>query len=313
MKTWFASIVLSCIALCGCATTKNPQPVAPAPPVGVSPEPLKGVALPPDAAAVVEKIKPGMKYKEAHALLMSVATEYCHVHFTETLFFRTYAFSNGTEITFNFTQFVVQEHWRPGKRRRWDGRFDPMAEEVKQAVAIAAVQLQKDLDSGVDAFRDHPTDPAGRFVVGKNEQVTLTLKRQDGTPLEFKAGGTGRYINHRLIDLDLDSEAGWEHRVTVDMTDGVVVPTQWEPGEELLAKLLPVAVRETEVPARARHQAWGEYDYGPTRRLITYCLEWEEPGKPGTSVRYVTLDADRGIPFYIKDGTFSPLEPEDEE
>jgi len=279
-------------AVAGCLSACRSPPT--------EPTTARKVSLPPAAATVVATIKIGDKLKDVHAVLAPLAEEWVH---DDTIMgmFRRYGFENGVELSVEFERpwdgSLVKEVWDPAPRHRFDGRFDATRSDIESAARIAQANLQAELDAGRDPFREHPINPAGRELSTKDQRVRVRVTRRDGTIIAFLAHGSGEYIKHRLIHLDLDSEVGWQHRVTVNMTDRVVVPTKWEPDEATVAALLPLARKATRAPDHAQQKAEGEYAYGPTRRLITYWFEWTAPEHPleeGNRVSWVTLEIDSG-------------------
>ena len=127
--------------------------------------------------------------------------------------------------------------------------------------------------------------------------VELDMNRS-GKHKRYTVTAFGRYVTHRLVEFDFVHQGRWEHRVTVDLDDELVVQTRWDPTPDDIAKARNIAdptlsefLRSTK-SNELKVRAYGKYDFGPTRRYIH--LSYEKPSSQslGHETKFSIVDID---------------------
>lgn len=199
-------------------------------------------------------------------------------------------------------RFKVAHVWPLRPKGTWYGlHWKPSTEDIRLAATIAASHVAGRFADLAEFIAAYPTDPAGMLVVPDKESLPLGVEFASGEKLDLRAAaGWARFLTHRILPLQLKRGGAWISNVNVDMDDLQVVPDSWTPSEEDIKKAEAIAVKEIEEMAREwgctpeqlkPSRAWGEYDFGPARRLVS--LLYEKEDGMGTLQRYVTVDLDR--------------------
>jgi hypothetical protein len=185
-------------------------------------------------------------------------------------------------------------------KKRWFGIFfDPAPEDRSRAFEIAVNRVKASLRTGESVPKAFPTDPGGRLVSGHSFRVDLEL--QPGMPENVEVScGMATWRTHRLLSMDFLKAGSWLFEITVDLDDGKVVPTQWTPTDEEIARARALSDAQLskflKKEGKLEVRAYGEYDYGPLRRIVYLSYEIHEPGN-GTALNGSMIDLDAGKPF----------------
>ena len=185
-------------------------------------------------------------------------------------------------------------------KKRWFGVFfDPSPEDRNRAFEIAVGRVREALREGISLGRLFPTDPAGMLV--RDPAFRVDLELQPGTPENVEVScGWAAWRTHRLLSMDFLKAGAWLFQVTVDLDEGKVVPTRWDPTPDEVARartLSDTQVREfLKKDGVLEVRCYGEYDYGPLRRLVNVSYQIHEKGN-GTAVSGALIDLDSDKPF----------------
>jgi len=245
----------------------------------------------PDPAVrrAVSAIKPGMDVKEVEAVLKPVLVASAYEFAGGTgRHCRWYHLKGDREVVIEFGGLDklnrVEAVGALSPRSKWRGLFwDPARQDAEQARDIARKHLNRELARGAVLTKKYKTNPAGRRVSALRVPMTLTLK--SGDRAAFTASASGRYVTHKLVVLDLLAGDRWVSQVVVDMDGKEVVPRSWTPTAKDIARARKIAdptvkdfLGRTEAERKkVTVKAWGDYDYGPLRRLVV--LSYERPDR----------------------------------
>ncbi|MGC3970618.1 MAG: hypothetical protein QM775_25765 [Pirellulales bacterium] len=183
-------------------------------------------------------------------------------------------------------------------KKPWRGyRWEPDEVEQKTAVDLAAESLRRELSVGKDPAERYPINPAGRLVTPDKFAVELEIAPGKKSKLTA-AAVEGRWQTHKLIRVDFFGEGVWLYQVDVDLSDRKAVPSQWTPAAQDVAQARTIAdpaVEEFLKQAAAGNskvavRGWGNYDYGPLRRLLVLAYSKQEGGREVS--RFVEVDFD---------------------
>src|SRR5262245_22285953 len=200
---------------------------------------------PPPAEVCFARVKEGMSLKAMDEALAPVLVSkgFCYAGSIGVQSF-LYHLKGGLE-------FGVHTRWYPNHeqaesisplrpKERWFGVFfEPSPEDRNRAFEIAVGRVREALREGIPLGGLFPTAPGGRRVGGHTFRVDLEL--QPGTPETVEVScGLAAWRTHRLLAMDFLKPAAWLFQVTVDLDEGKVVPTQWNPtpGEVVRARTI---------------------------------------------------------------------------
>ena len=272
-------------------------------------EDASNVSNPP--GTVLDLIQTGMSEDEVDELLQPKAMASAKMHLGGSgAYIKYYQLGEDTQLAVHFggaaSAFKV-DHFGPIEpKSKWSGlSFALGNEEASRATDIAAAHLNALIADGVVLDDKFKISPAGRPVSPELPQMTVEIDGKDkGEMKRYTVTASGRYVTHRIVELDFMSNGHWEHRVAVDMDDGVVVPTSWEPTLHDIEKARAIADPEladflgstVDDRSAVKVRGWGDYDYGPTRRLVV--LVYTKPSGPkgfGQELKYARVDIDNGV------------------
>lgn len=255
--------------------------------------------VPPEVLMAVGKLRPEMTIPEVEAVLKPVLVAH------------GYQILGGTghqlhyfRVTGNLTlgvrasgpwPVIAQDYCLYQASPRWRYVYwDPSQAEADAAVALAKTYLEKHLREG----GAEPCPPGGPGV--NCPQVKFEITTSDGRKKKYEIKVGGEYFTHRVALLCVIPEGAnfYQTFIGVDLNDKKVVPLVWEPteAETAKAKALAAPVLQEESKRRGLRGAVtkisvsrGEYDFGPTRRLIR--VGWEIAG---SDLVHVEVDMDKG-------------------
>jgi hypothetical protein len=172
-------------------------------------------------------------------------------------------------------------------KKPWRGwRWDPGEKDQAAAVKIAADALRDELKAGRNPAHKFPTNPGGRLLF--DDSLPVELELTPGTKIALAAtAGDGRWQNHKLVTVNLLDAKNWIYEVNVDLNDRRVVPSRWTPTDEEITRARTVADpamqeflgEDVAERAKVKVRGWGDYDYGPLRRIVL--LTYEKPDEDG--------------------------------
>ncbi|MGC3971104.1 MAG: hypothetical protein QM775_28340 [Pirellulales bacterium] len=177
--------------------------------------------------------------------------------------------------------------------------FEPSEKERAVVVEIATAALLNEIKAGRDPSALFPTNPAGRTASRKD--VTTEVELNPGTKTKLTVSvGEGRWQNHKLVRVNFLKEKDWLYQVEVDMNEQKAVPSRWVPTEQDIVKARAIADPAIEEflgksameRSTVKVRGWGDYDYGPLRRLVV--LVYSKPNGLGESLKFVVVDFENG-------------------
>lgn len=236
---------------------------------------------------VVKQLKEGMTEEEVDEILrpVVVASAFDAVSGGDPFYNKHYELTGRKELTVIFT-LKGKKKWETlpvgeiNPLSKWKCRvFRPDEKELSAAIEIAVRHLNQLI------AKEEDLSTLFRFTE-RSFLLTLDLERPanllspDGQELAYKVTAKGSYSTHRLVELYFRiNDDDWKYYVIVDMTDRVVVPSCWEPtstdiamakkiADSSVAKYLLVPHVGNLDELKVKVNAYGEYEYGPTRRIV---------------------------------------------
>ncbi len=174
-------------------------------------------------------------------------------------------------------------------KRAWYGHFAPTDDEAKKATQIALAQLKRDLAEGTDHRELHEISTPWQVISSDLPELTVELDAdRKGERKQYTVTVVGRYVTHRLVELDFACQDRFEFHLTVDLEDEVVVRTKWQPSPQDIEQARSIAdptLKDffgSDRRNKVKVTASGEYDFGPTRRCVF--LSYEKPSPNGGTV-----------------------------
>ncbi len=197
--------------------------------------------------------------------------------------------------------FTVREAYGLTAPTRWDyADWDPGKEEVDAALKIASEQMSRDLADKVELSRKYPARVGGTLMPDDAHTPHMTVKSADGADMALRAWATGKFFTHKIVVLDIMDRVSWAYRVFVDLDDRKVVQREWTPTEEDIAKARKIADLKMAdlIPGNPKgleiKSGGGEFDFGPTRRLLILSYTYATPDGLGLTGGSIYVDMDKG-------------------
>lgn len=231
---------------------------------------------------VVKRIKEGMPYNEVEELLrpfVVTSARVKHVGGMYPYLIKYYELKGCKELIIKFLGEEVASVGTITLLTKWKYlAFDVGDKEASTAIEIAVRHMKNLIPKGEDLFETFKITPIGRVVT--NMRKTVRLNSTDGQESIYEVIVFGEYSTHRLVVLDFLRGDQWVYQVKVDMNEQAVVPSHWEPSSTDIAEarkiadpsiaefLKPISGPLGDINAKVTVEALGDYEYGPTRRIV---------------------------------------------